>query len=115
MHDNLVFQANGNTAERLQAALSLASHNTILGFTATPEGLKLHSFTPSNDPEFSKLPAPMHAPDLLGIVQAWLASARYPNQPDHDGDSKKGWMVTLEHASWHPTLTIRPTWLIYGK
>lgn len=54
------------------------------------------------------------------VVNAWLASADYGREPDHDGSNTKGCRVyndTWGHAAgyWQAFAVIEPAWLMHGK
>lgn len=67
-----------------------------------------------------RLPAPMTATETVPFVKAWLGSANYGHEPDHDGDNTKGWRVYNESwghiGQWHSAFAaIEPVWLMHGK
>jgi hypothetical protein len=56
---------------------------------------------------------------VAATVTAWLASADFGKQPDHDGDNEKGWH--LYNESWghvdgpYAVFAVEPSWQMYGK
>lgn len=115
MPDNTMFAVNGQTLERLRATLELALEGPIAGYSNDNSVVTLYRHVPASAKGVMELPVPVPVAHFVAIVQAWLATATYPKQPDHDGDNKKGWLVQIEDQDWTQVVTIRPTWMMYGK
>lgn len=65
-------------------------------------------------------PVPMTAEGVEPIVRAWLETAQYGPEPDHDGDNDKGFRVYNEawgHVGgmYQAFVAIEPIWLMAGK
>jgi hypothetical protein len=57
----------------------------------------------------------------VSIGHEWLTyKADYGEEPDHDGDNKKGWRMYNEawgyiDNEWEAFVAIEPKWAMYGK
>lgn len=73
------------------------------------------------DVEASMLPFPMDAEAATEFLWAYLRTADYGKQPDHDGDNKEGYIVTTGDfwghvgGSQYAFLGVYPDWQMYGK
>lgn len=66
------------------------------------------------DAEGTKLPFKLTTPEAVyEFVSRWLEQAEYDESPDTDGSTKKGFRA--EHDHGYVFLTIKPTWIVYGK
>lgn len=128
MYDNQHIDISGEGLDALRAALRIflptnTDTDTIEGFMVDPEfGLILFWTNPTAIvcPQFAKFPVPLTAEDLAPIIFAWLASADYGKQPDHDGDNYKGWRLYNDHWAqvanrWEAKLAVKPMWMMAGK
>lgn len=126
MYDNQHIDISGEGVESLSAALRIflpsnTGTNLIEGFAVDPEfGLILFWTAPHGCPEFTKFPSPLTADDLSRIVMAWLESADYGAEPDHDGSNEKGWRVYNDGWAqvaqrWEAKLAVQPKWMMAGK
>lgn len=127
--DNPVIRVNGFSLDRLKHAMKLVN-----GLPA--KGWKIHQF-PDGDTgdmvsclvffrygsenEFTPLPAPMSADRCADIAFDWLQAVDYPQEMDHDGSNKKGWL--LFNSSWGRVdgcgsgsiVALAPQWIMFGK
>lgn len=68
-----------------------------------------------------KLPFEMKVEDAINFAWAWLENTPCStNEPDHDGDNGKGYMVFNEswgHVfnAYEAIIGITPIWAMYGK
>lgn len=69
------------------------------------------------------IPLAIRTPWLIAADIAWhwlTTEAKYPEEPDTDGDCRPGWRVFTEiegyQDAWHcPILCVAPAWIIYRK
>lgn len=67
------------------------------------------------------LPFPLTCEAAIDFLWAWLATAKYPKEPDHDGDNSKGFIVSTGdfwghvEGSHYAFLAVYPDWQMYGK
>jgi hypothetical protein len=66
------------------------------------------------------LPYEMDCEAALAFAEGWLKSASYPEEPDHDGDNEKGFLLTTgnfwAHVGGHGSImAIQPCWALLGK
>lgn len=71
-------------------------------------------------PDRVALPFEMTAEFSADLAERWLAVTEYGDEPDHDGDNRKGWRVFNEDwghvCGLHAAICgIRPEWAMYGK
>ena len=68
-----------------------------------------------------KLPFPLSLEAAIEFLWSWLETAEYGNEPDHDGDNKKGFLVTTGNywghveESHYAFIGVYPEWQMYGK
>jgi hypothetical protein len=118
-----LLEVNGDSLFRLQKAMELldlweAGKFTIVGFTIDENRIVLFEYPHSSMTPF---PAPMPVSFVAAMVHAWLTTATYPEEPDHDGDNERGWRLykedwgridKFEHGS---VCAIEPMWIEYDK
>ena len=69
-------------------------------------------------PGASALPFPATAELVAETVWAWLQQAKYPEQPDFDGSTTKGFKLHTHDASsgWsYVIFTVETEWALFGK
>jgi len=73
------------------------------------------------EPDLIALPFKLDAVGAADFVTRWLAEAKYPSEPDHDGDNGKGWRVYSgswghpHSGNWSSFVAVQPAWAMYGK
>jgi hypothetical protein len=134
MHDNVIFNVNGEGEDLLRSTLYFAfrasNHSTAEGWKITPEkGLILYWMVdPKQDTDVTKFPVPMGSDNLMGIVKAFLESedtwktaefVEWDKDLQHDGSNGRGWRVYTEDwghvGSSRAFLAITPAYMWYGK
>jgi len=119
--DNPIVRVNGLSLERLRYALPLASGFPAPGFIVDKERGCLVFMKYDSAPGMTMFPTPLSAERCAEIAFEWVSSQPYPNQPDHDGDNKKGWMIfnnewgQVDGHGYHSFIAICPTWIMFGK
>lgn len=112
--------AEGDTYKFLLGACIIASveFKTITHFRVieTPDGSnELHLRWHDGD-DSKPLPFPLSGPEeIASFARKWLEKqAIYPNKaPDTDGDVRRGFRI--ESGSFYDVLTMKPTYIVYGK
>lgn len=67
------------------------------------------------------LPYKMDVEAAMKFVEGWLATVEYPEQPDHDGDNEKGFILSTGdfwghvEGHWQSILAVQPCWALLGK
>jgi len=74
----------------------------------------------SKDGLAERLPYEMDVDAALSFVSGWLASVKYPEQPDHDGSNVKGFIISTGNFwghidSHYSILGVQPCWALLGK
>lgn len=119
--DTPVFQVSGHGLDMLTAALHLAfgEKRTAKGWFENDERMALCW---TDHPEMKRFPAELTMRECAPLMLAWLDRVvDHGNPLDHDGDSKKGWLLFTEgwgHVDpwgYHAFIAIRPKWQHYGK
>lgn len=71
--------------------------------------------------KIQSLPYPLDKVAGKAFLWNWLQQARYPEQPDHDGDNEKGFYISngdfWGHVDgrWDTILEVLTDWQMYGK
>jgi hypothetical protein len=111
-----------DTFEALRCALTIAAteHGSATHYRVSvdaKEGNALWLLWHGDDEakDAIPLPFPLNGGDEMArFVSEWLAkSACYPDEPDTDGSTRKGFRVT--HDYQYVAARIKPTWIVYGK
>lgn len=63
------------------------------------------------------MPVALPADVAVHVAWEWLQHAKYPKQPDIDGDVTKGFRVYRNkmEGDWREVCAIEPTWAIHHK
>jgi hypothetical protein len=74
----------------------------------------------SEDERVVKLPSPIGFELATQIALNWLESAKWSEEPEHDGDNARGFHVYVEdwgHVDGNPyaIVAVAPEWAMYGK
>lgn len=126
MADNWQLDITNEGTEKLRLAMKLAMswHSKATHYCVHHKlGLVLlwHEDANVDGVAVQKLPFPLKTSDMLAdFVAGWLSSADYPEKPDFDGSSVKGWRVYNEEwghvgKSHYAFVAIQPVWSLYGK
>jgi hypothetical protein len=118
-----ILDVNGDSLSRLQQAMGLldtweTGNLKIAGFIVDENRFILFEY--AHD-KMTPFPVPMPVSFVACFVYEWLKEAKYPIEPDHDGDNERGWRLYKE--SWgrvdkygHGSVcAIEPMWIEYGK
>lgn len=114
----------------LDLALAVAFQNQPHGALAysiepgSPRTLLLH--WTKRDPragtprELNELLCPHDVTMAVQLVRKWLDTEQYPDEPQHDGDNSKSFIVSTGpwgHVGndWTAFVAIRPDWQIWSK
>ncbi len=113
MSDTLMIEATGQSVERLTATLALCGswegdEAAFYGWGEHENGIcfPAHGGT--------KFPVPINARQAAEIAFEFidkLPREKWPQQPDIDGDCKRGWKVV---RGWDGTVIV-PFWMIFHK
>jgi len=74
-------------------------------------------WSPDSNPASQELIVPISPTSMCPLIEAWLAGAKYPSEPDHDGSNSRGWRISTEGraGNWQRAFCIRPEWAEHGK
>ena len=119
MYSNPIIKLNGYSKASFEVALDFAHReNRTVAYTFDDKQFVLY-WTDDEDAKSLKLPPNVPSIVVGSIVWAWLQEVKYPEEPDHDGDNKEGWLVmSARHepsVSWKAHIVIKPHWIQYGK
>jgi hypothetical protein len=131
------FHLEADTHAQLVSAIAilLEWNSTGVKFYATGKDharapyLSLLWGKPDAAPDVQAFIAPMADPEAIAMqIEAWLKTAEYGRQPDHDGDNGKGYRLvnggptlsapgTWKNNPWgfYSVLTVTPCWIEYHK
>lgn len=118
MADNFEFRITGASLEK-SLDIAMSGHSKVVGWSLWGRSLVLY-WTTGNHEDFHPLPAPLDLEATVSFVKAWLKTADYGSEPDHDGDNSKGWTVFNQswghvNHQWEAFVAIEPAWMMYGK
>lgn len=67
--------------------------------------------------DFKPLPVPLDFNETVSFIVAFLKSAEYAPQPDHDGDNTKGFTISNDpQGIWEgDCILVQPEWAMHGK
>lgn len=118
-----ILNVNGESLSRLKHAMKLldtweSGRTKIVGFTVDDDRFILFEYPHESMTPF---PAPMELDFVATMAHEWLKTAKYPEEPYHDGDNDRGWRLYKE--DWgrigkygHGSIcAIEPMWIEYGK
>lgn len=119
-----ILNVNGDSLSRLKNAMKLldtweSNIIKIVGFTIDDDNRFILFEYPHKS--MTPFPAPMELDFAATMAYEWLKTAKYPSEPDHDGDNGRGWRLYKEdwgriskygHGS---VCAIEPMWIEYGK
>lgn len=119
MSDNRILNVNGESLERLKIAMSLAGESKAVGFANDEDRLV---FFWTKHEAMRPFPSPLNMDRCAEVAFDWLQStAKYGQQPDHDGDNEKGWRCFTEgwgqiaKFGYAAFIAVEPCWMMYGK
>lgn len=118
-----ILNVNGESLSRLQYAMGLLDiwengNYKVVGFTVENDKFILFEYAHN---KMTPLPTPMPVNFMASMVYEWLKTAKYPEEPDHDGDNERGWRLYKENWGHVDTFghgsicAIEPMWIEYGK
>lgn len=107
----LVIEADTETALRAACQLGFTEHSHGAASYDVKDGVLRLLWS---DTEGVKLPFKLTTPEAVyEFVFRWLAQAEYGEEPDTDGDTKKGFCAESDYG--YVFMKFTPTWIIYGK
>ncbi len=119
MSDNPVLAVSGDGVERLSVVLGLFERNPPTGFFASPAQFVL--FWTKHD-NATPLPPGMNNDAIAACIMHWLKTeAAFGQEPDIDGDCKKGWLCScdgwghIEGFGYAAYARVKPYWRMFGK
>jgi hypothetical protein len=93
-------------------------------FNQSPRPLRLvffnHYEVGKTDGDKVALPFVMDGQGAADFAWRWLEQAKYPKEPDHDGNNHKGWRLYNESyghvdQDCYGVIAVAPSWAEYGK
>lgn len=123
MSDNWNFdiRAKGDAHLSHAVALAFGVHTKATHYAvASPDGCPTLILLWTAYGDAIKLPFALNAERAVTFINSWLEDTDYPEVPEHDGHSAKGWRVFNEtwghvHGMWEAFVAIQPAWMFYGK
>lgn len=119
MYDNPIFNVSGKGEDELRKVMAVAPMRSAIGFHQTPERFTLFW---CNHQDMTPFPSSLGMTRCADLAVDWLEDvAKYPREPDHDGDNGRGWRCftedwgRIEPFGFGAFLAVEPYWLMYGK
>lgn len=116
-----ILRVNGESLERLMAVMALSDQKKFEGYAIDTNNGRIVFFGYKGHKDATPFPTSMSGDFCAQLAIGWLKEARYPAEPDHDGDNSKGWLCYTENwghiepYGFEASLAVEPHWLIYGK
>lgn len=97
-------------------------HVSVVGYridNTNPNTPKLIFYWAKSD-KFHPLLVPISTNKLGDTIQKWLAEQDYGNEPDIDGNSRRGFRIYTDSwgmvdGEWQTSFAVEPEWIMYGK
>ena len=108
----------GKDINRLKLAMQLVEKKTAAGYVLD-EG-RIVFFEHVSDTAIA-FPTKLSLDLCADIAWEWLQAIEYPEEPDTDGSTAKGWRLytdfrgTVEPYNWASFVAVEPRWFEYGK
>ena len=117
-----ILNVSGSYIERLVTVLELAPYQYARAYFASDEKLVFFWSAEQLPPHAHLLPGKANAELMASLVKSWLnETAKYPEEPNHDGSNTKGWRVycdswgMVEGFGHYSFVAIVPHWIMHGK
>ena len=117
--DNRIFKVNGRGLETLKETMQIIHHviDAVGYIVDDKKGLVFFEY---ENEKMIPFPSKISLSQCAILAHAWLErEAKYPYEPDHDGDNKKGWLLycdewgIIDGYDYTSFIAVKPEWCMY--